>query len=319
MTEPLHVVFCADRRVVPGLHVAAYSLLERMGPGVAQTRFTIFSEAWQEADVEMLHQTLHRLAKPYTLELRRVEADALADFPLLNGSAATYYRLFATQIMEVDRFLYVDADTMCDVDVSGLQFLDMGNAPAGWVQEAPMDRAVDRTVAEQLGNDAQEFYFNAGVMLVNVSEWRRQKISERALEYITLNHPLFHDQSALNVVLHQHALTLDAKFNCVSNMRKNWPVLKRPYGMIGRLVHFVDYPKPWDLLGEIVHPQYALWRSVLDKTALANFRSWHPTPARRWPLSAAMARKYKKLLRDRILFDGYRRGWLRRVKGVSPV
>jgi lipopolysaccharide biosynthesis glycosyltransferase len=312
----MHIIFCVDRGVLPGLHVAAYSLLDRIHPAAGNTHFSIFSDALHESDVVLLQRTLTAIGKPFALELQRADPVSLVGFPTLNGNLATYYRLFAAQIMEVDRFLYVDADTLCDVDVSELQSLDMKSAPVAWVPEAPLSRATDRNVAEQLGNDETASYFNAGVMLVNVSEWRRQKVTENAMEYIARYRPAFHDQSALNCVLYQNAQVLDAKFNCMSNMRKNWPVLKQPYGNIGRFVHFLDYPKPWDCGAEMVHPQYRLWRTVLNRTAMKDFRSWHGTPARKFPRTSKAWGGYKKAFKDRLLFAGYAKGWLRCVKGV---
>jgi len=313
----MNIVFCVDPSVLPGLHVAAYSLLERMHPAADQTRFTIFSETLDDSDMALLQQTLGVLTKRFKLELRRVDGSGFAKFPPLNDSWATYYRLFAARICESERLLYLDADTLCDVDVSELNSLDMRDTPVAWVPEAPLSRAVDRNVAEYLGNSEAESYFNAGVMLMNVAEWRRQKISERAMEYIAAHRPAFHDQSALNFVLHRNAL--DEKYNCMSNMRKNWPAVQRPYGSIGRLVHFLDYPKPWDFLGEWVHPQYRLWHSVLNQTAMRHFQSWRPTASRRLPKTRKAWIGYKKALKDRILFAGYRHGWLRRVKGVPII
>lgn len=315
----MNIVFCVDKSALPGIHVAMYSLLERIGPAVAQTRFFVFSDALDESDLDLLRQTLASLNKSFTLELRRVDASLFTGFPSLNGSWATYYRLAVAQVLEVDRFLYVDADTLCDVDVSELASLDLGQFPAGWVPEAPLPGAVDRKAAEQLGNRPDEFYFNAGVMLVNVAEWRRQRITERAMDYIASYRPQFHDQSALNIVLHHNAVKLEERFNCITNGRKNWPWLKQPYGNIGRLVHFLDYPKPWDFLGEFVHPQYGLWRSVLNKTAMKHFRSWHATPSRKFPKSRKAWTDYKKAIKDRLLFTGYSHGWFKRVKGVSAV
>jgi lipopolysaccharide biosynthesis glycosyltransferase len=311
----MNIVFCADRSALPGLHVAAYSLVNRIDPAAGQTGISVFSDVLDDSDITLLRRTLAATRKPFALELRRVEPDQFAGFPSLNGSWATYHRLFATQVMEADRFLYVDADTLCDIDVGSLDKLEMGNFPAGWVPEAPLSVAIDRAVAEQLGNSETEFYFNAGLMLVNVAEWRRQHITEKAMEYIARNRPAFHDQSALNCVLYRNAQALDAKFNCMSNMRKNWPALKQR-GKIGRLVHFLDYPKPWDFLGEFVHPQCRLWRSVLEKTALKDFRSWHATPARKFPKTRKAWTGYKKAFKDRLLFGGYSRGWLKNVKGV---
>ena len=319
MTNPFHVVFCADRRVIPGLHVAAYSLLDRLDAGSTVPCIHLFSDNITDADLALLETTLARTGKAYILDRRRIDTARFAAFPLLNGSVATYYRLLVAQELEVDRFLYVDADTLCDVDTSHLRTLDLGDSPVAWVPEAPLSGAVDRHVAEQLGNRADESYFNAGVMLVNVPAWLSQRVTEDALQYLGGNPARFWDQSALNFILHGRARHLDARFNCIANQRPNWEALRRPYGQIGRLVHFLDYPKPWDFLGEMVHPNHALWRSVLDRTALADFRSWHPTPARKWPLSATAARNYKRLLKDRLLFGGYRRGWLRWVKGMNPV
>jgi lipopolysaccharide biosynthesis glycosyltransferase len=314
----MNIVFCADRVVLPGLHVAAYSLLEniRFSPEIRQVSFSVFSDKLTEADIALLEQTLKPLGKPFTLTLRHVDAAFFNKFPSLNGSWATYYRLYAAQVMPVERFLYVDVDTLCDVDVSPLQSLDMGRFPASWAPEAPLAHAVDRNVAEQLGNSQTDNYFNAGIILVNVGEWQKQRITERAMEYIATHRPVFHDQSALNVLLHGNILPLDERFNCMANMRKNWQFLARPYGKIGRIVHFVDYPKPWDWLGEFLHPQYRLWRTVLDKTAIKNFRSWHATPSRKFPRNAKARAGYQKALKDRCLFGGYSRGWLKQVKGV---
>jgi lipopolysaccharide biosynthesis glycosyltransferase len=312
----MNIVLCADQSVLPGLHVAAYSLLDRIGPAVKETRFTIFSDTLGQADIHILRQTLNVLNKPFNLELRNLATSAFSGFPQLNGSVAPYFRLLAAQVVSAERFLYVDADTLCDVDVSVMEALEMNNAPAAWVPEAPMPRAVDRIVAEQLGNVPTEFYFNSGVLLVNGFEWRRQRITEQAMDYSAKHNPAFHDQSALNCVMHGKALALDAKFNCISNMRKNWPLLRQPYGEIGRLVHFVDYPKPWDWLGEWLHPQYRLWRSVLDRTAMNGFRSSHHRPTRKFPCTAIARSGYKKAIKDRLLFASYSRGWLKRLKGV---
>jgi lipopolysaccharide biosynthesis glycosyltransferase len=314
----MNIVFCADRVVLPGLHVAAYSVLEniRFSPEIKQVSFSVFSDVLDESDAALLRQTLAPLKKDFTLALRRMDVSQLAGFPALNSSLAAYYRILAAQIIDTDRFLYLDADILCDMDISKLYGIDMGTHPAGMVPEAPLSGAVDRFVAEQLGNNSSEPYFNSGVILANVVEWRRQRVSEKAIEYIAKNHPPYHDQSALNAVLHGNIMSLDERYNCIANMRKNWPFLKQPYGKTGRLVHFVDYPKPWDLLGEFLHPQYRHWRAVLDKTAIKNFRSWHATSSRKFPRSPKAKMGYRKAFKDKLLFGSYSRGLLKEVKGV---
>jgi len=312
----MNIVFCADRKALPGLHVAAYSLLENISAAVTRTNFFVFSDALDQNDLALLRQTLSALNRPFQLELRSVDGAMFNGFPPLNGSWATYYRLAVPRILEVPGFLYVDADTLCDLDVSELLGLEMNDIPAGLVPEAPLSQAADRAVAEQLGNSDSQPYFNAGVIYVNVAEWRKQQITEKAMDYLARHRPNYWDQSALNVVLHKKAVSLDEKFNCIANMRKHWPALKQPRGRLKRLVHFLDYPKPWDLFGEWLHPQYSLWRSVLDQTALKDFRSWQAGPSRMIPKTSKARKAYVKSLKDRMLFRGYARGWLKQVKGV---
>ena len=264
----------------------------------------------------LLYQTLATLKKPFFMKLCQVDESRFSGFPPLNGSYAAYYRLVVPQVLDVERFLYLDADTLCDVDVSELNTLDLGHSPAAFVPEAMLAGAVDRYVAEQLGNSPVEPYYNSGVLLVSVAEWKQKQVTERAMEYIALHKPQFHDQSALNVVLRGVTFTLDERFNCITNMRKHWPLLAQPNGRTNRLVHFVDYPKPWDLFGEFVHPQYNLWRSALDQTAMKGFRSWHATPTRKFPRTRKAWSGYKKAVKDRLLFAGYSRGWLKQVKGI---
>ena len=316
MAAPLHIVFTPDRRFLPGLHVTAFSILNSF-KGVGQpVHFHIFSNSLTGSDLALLKTTLQSVNRPFVLELQKINADVFANFPAMLGSLAIYYRLIVPELVDLDRFIYVDVDVLCDVDLGELAQLDMGHAPAGLVPEAPLAEAVDRFVALQLGNSPVEPYFNAGVILVNVAEWRRQKVAENTLKYIATYRPAFHDQTALNYVLHHKAFSLDARFNCIANMRKNWPVLRRPFGQINRLIHFLDYPKPWDFLGELVHPQHRLWRSVLNQTAMKGFRSWHATPSRKFPNSRQAWNCYKKVFKDRLIFGAYSRGWLGHVKGV---
>jgi hypothetical protein len=99
-------------------------------------------------------------------------------------------------------------------------------------------------------------------------------------------------------------------------MRKHWPALKTPVGSHNRLLHFVEYPKPWDLGAEFIHPQYELWRNVLRKTAMRNFRSWQKTPARRLPMTAKAKVGYQKAIKDKLLFFIYKNNFSKRIKGV---
>jgi len=311
----MNIVFCADRRVLTGLHVALYSVLYKY-EGKSRTDFTIFSDDIDEDDRCLLQTTLDRLNKPYILAVKRIDPCHFMGFEPHNGSWAQYYRLLIPSMLDAGRFLYLDADILCDLDVSPLEELDMGDAPAGLVSEAPLSGCADRDVARILGGGSDEPYFNSGVLLVNSFEWRRQQITEQAMEFLRTHPAAYWDQSALNFVLHRNAYQLDERFNTIVNMRKHWPALKAPVGTLDRLLHFVDYPKPWDLGSEFLHPQYQMWRGILDKTAMRGFRSWSSKPALKLIATRKAWTGYKKSVKDRVLFTLYKRGIMKNVKGV---
>ena len=312
----MHIVFCSDRNALPGMHVAVYSLLDKIQSKGNHTTVHLFSQDLQEQDLGLLQNTMQRTGKPFKFFQHRAEASRLKNFPALCGSRATYFRLLAPEIIEAERFLYVDADTLCDLDVSPLEGVEMGGAAAGLVPEAPIEFSVDLPLLRQLGEGSKGWYFNAGVLLVQVEEWRSQRITERCLDYLARHDAAYHDQSALNFVLREQVFQLDQKFNCRTNARDNWPDLTAPLGATGKLLHFVDYPKPWDLLGEWVHPHFEFWRQIRDRTALHSYRSYHPRAGRKWlPLGRAF-RAYKKAIKDKLLFTGYAQGWFKRVKGI---
>ena len=149
MSADFAVVFCSDQRGLPGLHVAAYSLLHSMSPE-GPTRICVFSDSLTKGNV-FGRETLTNAGGAFSLELWAVDPAIFHDFPAMQGSWAAYYRLYAAQILNADRIVYVDVDTLCDVDISPLKSLPMQQYPAAWIAEVPLSRAVDRRVAEQLG------------------------------------------------------------------------------------------------------------------------------------------------------------------------
>ena len=316
MSEPIHVVFTADRRVMPGLHVAAYSVVANHQDSGSSVHVHIFSDDLTSADVVLLDKTLRNAGRDYLLEMHTVEASLFSRFPSMRGSWVPYFRLLAPQMFPAERIIYLDVDTVCHLDVSNFMALDLGDHPAGFVAETTIAQTPDRSLIERLPHDGDKPYLNSGVMVVNRKLWQERQVTERCFEYLEGTAVDRHDQSALNYVLLDDWRPLDTQFNFICNWRKNWPCLCDELKLKGKLIHFLDSPKPWDFMGEWMHPQYGLWRSVLDKTAMKHFRSWHASPSRKFPKTKKAWTGYKKTLKDRLLFAGYSRGWLKRVKGV---
>jgi lipopolysaccharide biosynthesis glycosyltransferase len=303
----MDIVFCCDRRVLAGLHVAAMSVLSHLASTVARPVFWVFSDEIDSADLALLHSTLESTGRPFTLHLRTVDATALQAFPSMTGSLAAYYRLLVPAQIDADRYLYLDVDTLCQADLSAAMNLDLADHPIALSTECPMALSADKSVVDLLGAKATGDYFNSGVMLVDRCRWREKNVTARCLEFLSQHQVNYHDQSAINHVLHGDIGRLPPHFNCYTNVRTNWPALRPPLENSDQLLHFIDSPKPWSRHGRWVHPFGGEWWSAYRKTA--HYRVG-PRPDleielkwKQWPV-------YKKVLKDRLLFSLYSLGWI---------
>jgi len=310
----IDVMFCVNRQVLPGLLVAAFSVLKHVSDNARVCRFTVFSDDLLESDIELLNSTLSRSGKRFTITSTTLDPKCFESFPTLNGNHAAYFRLVAAEQMDAERVLYLDADILCLTDIFPMFSLDMQGKPLGWVAESPLSGCIDTAVAKTLAATDETNYFNSGVLLINLPEWSRVNVSERAIEYVGEVSPEFHDQSALNVVTQGLSLRLDDRFNTLANSRQKWRHLITKYPEIDRLIHFVDYPKPWSPLGWLVHPQYTLWQTAAKE---AGVRVSDVVPGRRNSLIHVFSKwkNYKKAAKDRLLFMMLRHGLIKRVKG----
>ena len=62
----------------------------------------------------------------------------------------------------------------------------------------------------------REFYFNSGVMLLNLAQIRKDDIMRRAVIYFNTHNEVFGDQDVLNVVFGSKVVPLSYRYNCNS-------------------------------------------------------------------------------------------------------
>ena len=295
----MNIVFCTDRAMLPALHVAAMQVLKYI---TGRPEFSILSEELSDADLALLRKTLDLVGKPFGLSLIQVSSKPFADFPRLTGSLAAYFRLLIPDLIETEKCLYLDCDTFCQVDLAPLFKWELGSCPVGMCAESPINGTADVRVAKELGSRATGHYYNSGVLLFANSLWKTEQVTRLCMEYVSKQQPDFWDQSAINFVLHGQIAGLPSNYNCYTNVRINWPALKSPTKGMGQLIHFVDFPKPWSVLGRWVHPFGKLWWESYKNTIYADMRL-NTLGAFEW--SSRTQTGYKKCLKDKLLFNLY--------------
>jgi lipopolysaccharide biosynthesis glycosyltransferase len=160
-------------------------------------------------------------------------------------SKATFARLLIPAAFEdtVARVLYLDADILVLDDLAPLWETDLDGA----VVAAVLDRVDPQLKAGAAGLDGLprvQDYFNAGVLLIDLHQWRRERITERALAY-SASHPdsPYSDQDALNVVCDRRWKRLPRRWNFQDHFDTRisaMPPERRP-----AIVHFISGFKPW--------------------------------------------------------------------------
>lgn len=162
-------------------------------------------------------------------------------------SRAAYFRLYGARwVMAQGRFtraLYVDTDIVCRGDLTELVDMDLqGRGLSARIEDfGPEVKAA----AELNGVDPAQ-YFNSGVLVL---DFAHAELPARIDEAIRLSEVepdrlVFHDQCALNIAFREAFLPLEPR----------WNFFLRPHrarnGHIedGVLLHYLDKPKPWDIV-----------------------------------------------------------------------
>ena len=156
-------------------------------------------------------------------------------------SLAAYYRFFIeTAFPQYDKAIYLDCDVVLLNDIAKLYDTDVSSCLVGAVYEQNTDRSPEFTnYVEEIIGIPHNTYFNSGVMVMNLAEFRKDKVQEKFLWMLSEYHfdSLAPDQEYLNVICHGKVKYLPTGWN-----KHSFP--EPPEGELN-LCHFALSNKPW--------------------------------------------------------------------------
>jgi lipopolysaccharide biosynthesis glycosyltransferase len=176
---------------------------------------------------------------------------AIPGHPHLPAEAA--YPLLLPELLPetLDRILFLDADLLVLDDLAKLWETSIGERVLGAAPDAaiPFCRS-PRGVKNpgEFGIPEDAMYFNCGVMLIRLDEWRKRKVTQRAYGYLQDRgrEVDFLHQEALNAILWDDWVALENRWNLLGSLAG------RPYDQSGSdswrnpgIVHFAGRFKPW--------------------------------------------------------------------------
>jgi Lipopolysaccharide biosynthesis proteins, LPS:glycosyltransferases len=183
-------------------------------------------------------------------------------------SAATYYKILVPELLRryaIDKVLYLDCDVIVLGDLTPIWQEDLRDYALAAIEDIG-----GQCRKKELAIPLSHPYFNAGVLLFNLRKWREERLTDRVLAYAAMHGErlLFHDQDALNAVLHGEWLELPPEWNLQSNMltaNQRKVGLRRPI-----VVHYTGASKPWHY--DNVHPYRNEYYRYLNMTAWRRYR-----------------------------------------------
>lgn len=246
--KPLHIAYGIDKNFVFGCGISISSIL--LSNQEIDFVFHVFVDVMTTDEIRLFSQ----LAEYYNtcINIHIVNCEKLASFPTTkNWSVATYFRFIIGDyfIGRQERILFMDADIMCQGTISELVTLPLESHVAAVVSERDTKWWESRAIALDCAM-LRNGYFNAGLLLINVSRWAQEYVSARALEMLadkSVTEKLSYlDQDLLNMVLAGKVKFIDGKFNTQFSL--NYELKSQFVNPITDntvLVHFIGPTKPW--------------------------------------------------------------------------
>lgn len=170
-------------------------------------------------------------------------------------SHAAYYRLKIDQILShSDKAIYLDTDIIVFDDIEYLWTTDLKEYALAAVEDIGLQRKIAE-IKNRLDIPHSATYINSGVLIMNLTIWRKKQIGKTILDYLTTHPNLpYHDQDALNAVLWNNTLLLHPRWNTYKGIfhyyyKQNRPAfLTSPFIEAAKspaIVHFTGSVKPW--------------------------------------------------------------------------
>lgn len=213
--DTLFVIYSSDDHYVQHMGVSIYSLLEHNQDFRKIYIYIIENEILEENKKKLqklvdFFGNAELLWIDFTNWKERIQLDME-----WNISVSSYARLFISGMIPetINRILYLDCDMLICDSLKELWNVNLTGNIIGAVQDAVSDET-----KEAVGVVPIKKYFNAGMLLIDLENWRKFEIEKMSLEFISSHEGRVkhHDQGVLNGVLNDKWMTLPLCYNVMT-------------------------------------------------------------------------------------------------------
>lgn len=264
------IVSAADNNYAPYLSVTLKTILDNLSSDY-DVAFYIIDDHITSESKEKLKQSISNHTA--TIDYLEVDSELYANVMESDHITQTaYYRISLPDLLgdkHYEKVLYIDSDVLVLDDISKLYETDIGDYAVGAVIDPGQ-----ALVHPRLGIETEDYYFNSGLLLMDLTNWRKAKITEKTLTFLEeqTDKIIYHDQDALNGTLYEKWYALHPKWNAQTSLvfERHQPpneyYAKTYKEAVNQpsIVHFTGHDKPWN--SDEYHPYTKKYLEELKKT-----------------------------------------------------
>lgn len=206
-----------------------------------------------------------------------ISLSQLAKFPETRHGKAALLRLCLPELLpETSKILYLDGDIIVKDSLTELYDTNLGtNYIAASKDTCPVYHPERMQL---LGIDKQHWYFNSGVVLMNLEEFRKIDLPDIVSQYAD---KYFHaiespDQDALNFICQGRTLYFHPRYNMNYSVEKDVAAITWGRKEVEEakqkpvIIHYIGPVKPWS--ARCIHPRRMDWWNYLEHTPYAGYK-----------------------------------------------
>lgn len=178
-------------------------------------------------------------------------------------SKTAFFRFFVAELLkDTDKIIYLDSDVIVLHDLKDLFMQDIQNYYIAAVEDMAYYHNLNNNKVKCFNT-----YVNSGVLLMNLSLWRKDHLSSKIFDTIKEKYKdfIYLDQDALNIVCKNKIKLLDFSYNIQVDSLKPRILLKHPKKQEikeslkkAKIIHYISDKKPWNYFGYIPLKKYYL-------------------------------------------------------------
>ncbi len=276
MENSINIVFVSDDNYIQHLGVTLTSLLEN-----TERRNDIVTYVIHDGISLDNESKVKGVSEKYggKINFIKVNSSMYKDLALTGHiSQASYYKVSIPDLLsdDINKVLYIDCDMIVKGDIATLWSIDIRDYLIA-ATEDPNCQARNQA----LGIPIDHKYFNAGLMLMNLTLMRKEEISSQVFYFLRENKEKIQyvDQDGFNAILYSDWYELPVCWNVMHYYFNNrymeellggkeievfQEAVRNP-----KIIHYTASPKPWEFMS--THPLKIEYYNYLSKTGWSNY------------------------------------------------